>query len=580
VSVSGDSSKKKRTYQKAKIREEIVSCGRNPKYFINKYVKIKHPTRGIVPFSLWDFQKNLIDNYMEHRFNVVLKARQLGATETTQAFCLWMLLFYRNKNILCIATKAETAKNIIKRVRTAYSNLPAWLKVSKVVVDNKMSLEFDNGSVIKAIASSDDAGRSEAVSLLLVDEAAFIKNLDTLWTGLLPTVSAGGRVIMISTPNGVGNVFHKTFTEAHSKKNEFHANILYWWFHPEHIEDLEEDPNRKGTVFGNRYKTSTWFRNETKNMSDRDKAQEHDLDFLSSGDTFIGKTGIEYVESTAIDPVFVENEDGGLYIWSTPTSKTKKYFVSADVARGDGDDNGGFHVFETEDMMQAAEYNGKLKVDEFTKLMCDTAFRYNKAVVIVENNSLGLAVLESVRKWTHPEMPGRIGYPNVYCTVRGETEKGECVDSSDDIPDRLILGFSTTSKTRPLILNKLEEYIRTKQATFRSKRYYNELTTFIWRDGRPEAISGATDDLILSSAIGVYVRDITLAPGFNSGEMQKAMIAASQFNKITNNQIEGASKNPTFVPRQALGSFFRQKDTYRIPMGRGILDLRSLLKEE
>ena len=569
----------RKAYEKAKIREEIIRCGKDPVYFIRNYVKIKHPTRGIIPFNIWDFQQNLISSYLENRFNIVLKARQLGATETTQAFCLWMLLFYRDKNILCIATKADTAKNIIRRVRTAYKNLPRWLQISRLNTDNKQSLEFDNGSVIKAIASSEDAGRSEAVSLLLVDEAAFIKNLETIWTGLLPTVTAGGRVIMISTPNGVGNVFHKTFMDAFNKVNEFRHTVLFWWYHPEHIADLMDDPLRNGTIFGQRIKTSTWFKNETKNLTDRERAQEHELDFLSSGDTFIPTTSIEYVGSTAMDPVFIKNEDGGLHVWNTPHSRGRQYFVSADVARGDGADNSGFHVFDTDDMTQAAEYCGKIPVDRFAKIMCDVAWEYNRAVLIVENNSLGLAVLEHVRTWEHADRPGRRGYPNVYATIRGETEKGECVDASDPIPDRLILGVTTSQKTRPLFLNKLEEYVRTKSVTIRSWRYHSELTTFIWSDGKPQAISGKTDDLIMASAIGVYVREMTLAPGFNAGEMQKSMIGASSIRRVMNTDIRGASKDPTYVPRTAMGAFFRPRDTYKMQVGRTVVDLRELLKD-
>ena len=164
-----------------------------------------------------------------------------------------------------MATKADTAKNIIKKIRVAIHRLPEWLRISDVVGDNKLSIELSNGSQCKAIASSDDAGRSEALSLLNIDEAAFVKNLDELWVGLLPTVTAGGNIIVLSTPNGVGNKFHSLWTESERGENEFKRTKLMWWVHPERIEGLEDDPQRpsphEGIPF---FKTSAWYRNEIK----------------------------------------------------------------------------------------------------------------------------------------------------------------------------------------------------------------------------------------------------------------------------------------------------------------------------
>ena len=113
------------------LKAEVIKCGRDPAYFIRKYVKIQHPVRGLLPFDLYDYQDKLLECYEEHRFNVILKARQLGISEVTAAYATWLMLFRRDKNILVMATKKDTSKNIIRKVATAIKNLPPWLMLSK-----------------------------------------------------------------------------------------------------------------------------------------------------------------------------------------------------------------------------------------------------------------------------------------------------------------------------------------------------------------------------------------------------------------------------------------------------------------
>jgi len=279
------------------MKAEIIRCGKDPHYFINTYVRIQHPVRGLIPFKTFDYQDQMIQDYLDHRFNVILKARQLGISEVTASYAAWLMLFHRNKNILVMATKAETAKNIIKKVKMALKKLPPFLQLTEIVTDNRLSIELANGSQIKAIASSDDAGRSEALSLLIIDEAAFVKNLEDLWTGLIPTVTAGGNIIVLSTPNGVGNLFHKLYTDAITGDNEFHSNKLMWWVHPERIDGLEDDEGRpsphEGVPF---FKTSPWYRAEIKktNMSERQIAQE--LECLRAGTRVLTVDGFKSVE--------------------------------------------------------------------------------------------------------------------------------------------------------------------------------------------------------------------------------------------------------------------------------------------
>jgi hypothetical protein len=215
------------------IVKEIIKCGKDSQYFINNYAKIAHPMHGLIPFKTYPFQDDLLGDYDDYRFNVILKGRQLGISTITAAYICWMLLFYRDKNVLVIATKFQTAANLVKKVKSMMLYLPPWLQIASIKIDNRTSFVLTNGSEVKASSTSADAGRSEALSLLVIDEAAHVEGLDDLWTGLYPTLSTGGRCIALSTPNGVGNWFHKTYVEADAGINDFHPIILPWDVHPE-----------------------------------------------------------------------------------------------------------------------------------------------------------------------------------------------------------------------------------------------------------------------------------------------------------------------------------------------------------
>lgn len=551
--------------KQAQIRDEIIACGRDPNYFIQKYVKISHPTRGLIPFQTFPYQEALVRDYMKHRFNVILKARQLGISEITAAFAAWLMMFHRQKNILVMATKGSTAKNIVKKVKTALKRIPKWLMLAEVLTDNVMSIELDNGSQIKAITTSEDAGRSEALSLLIIDEAAFVKNLDELWTGLFPTVSAGGRMIVLSTPNGVGNKFHQVYTDAENNNNEFNHTKIMWYEHPERISDLEDDPDRPG------FKTSSWYRKEIRstNMSPKDVAQELECNFNASGDTVLSFEQLKWLEENVQEPISREGVERNISVWWKP-QEAKRYLISADVARGDGRDNSAAIVWDMQDMKVAAEYYGKSKPEEFAKILMQLGRSYNNALLVVENNNVGLTCLEHLRLGM---------YENIYYSRKGDNRPGEAVNAywgaqSDD----LVPGFTTSAKTRPLMIAKLEEYVRNKQLYLTSKRFHEEAKTFIWNNGRPEAMRGHNDDLMMAASIGVWIRDTFLAPSLASVDVTKKTLNAISLATHTNVEIDGASKDPRFVQRGGSMGMIQRNHPLQIRLPNGeIADFRWLL---
>ncbi len=159
--------------------QEILQCAKSPVHFINTYVYIQHPVQGRIKFDTYPFQDDVVRDLQKHRFNIVLKSRQLGLSTIAAAYAVWYAIFAKDKNIIVIATKLDTAQNFIKKVKIALKSLPPWL-VMPTWEENKTAVTFSNGSQIVAIPTSDDAGRSEAISLLIVDECVTGDSLITV----------------------------------------------------------------------------------------------------------------------------------------------------------------------------------------------------------------------------------------------------------------------------------------------------------------------------------------------------------------------------------------------------------------
>lgn len=225
------------------IKAEYQKCATDPIHFMKKYCMIQHPKRGKIPFHLYPFQEKTLTEFKNHRFNIVLKSRQTGISTLVAGFSLWNMLFKEDFNVLVIATKQDVAKNLVTKVRVMNQLLPSWLKQT-TLEDNKLSLKYANGSQIKATSSSPDAGRSEALSLLVFDEAAFIPGVEDIWISAQSTLSTGGNAIILSTPNGIGNFFHKTWVEAEEDLNGFNTIRLHWSVHPERDQKWRDEQER------------------------------------------------------------------------------------------------------------------------------------------------------------------------------------------------------------------------------------------------------------------------------------------------------------------------------------------------
>lgn len=221
-----------------------MKCAADPAYFMKKYCKIQHPSRGTVDFKLYPFQEDCVREFRDNPKNIILKCRQMGISTLTAGYSIWLMTFHKDKSILVISKDQETAKNLVTKVRFANDNLPSWMKV-KASEDNRTSLRLQNGSQIKAVSASGNSGRSFALSLLVVDEAAFIDNIHDIWTSVQPAMThGGGNAIILSTPNGMGNWFHQMWQKAENGENSFNNITLHWTKHPEYGQAWRDDQTK------------------------------------------------------------------------------------------------------------------------------------------------------------------------------------------------------------------------------------------------------------------------------------------------------------------------------------------------
>ena len=494
------------------IAQEYIKCAKDPAYFMKKYCYIQHPTRGRILFSLYPFQEKVLHLFRDNQYLITLKSRQLGISTLASAYSLWLMTFHKDKNVLALATTQATARNLVTKVIFMYDQLPKWLRLP-ALEKNKLSLRLKNGSKVQAKSSNADAARSEAVSLLLIDEAAFVENIDETFAAAQQTLATGGQCMALSTPNGIGNWFHQTWEKAESGENSFIPVRLPWTVHPERNEE--------------------WREQQTKDLGPRMAGQECDCDFLASGETVFEPDDMLFIEQTTLsEPMERRGADGNLWVWEA-ADYGKSYMVVADVARGDGQDYSAFHIFDVENCVQVAEYKGKLSPKDFGNVLVGIASEYNDALLVIENANIGWATIEQALERQ---------YKNLYYSTTSNMETVESYMSKYE-RDKLVPGFTMSVRTRPLVIAKAIEYIRDKSATIQSKRLLGEMRVFVWKNGKPQAQTRYNDDLVIAFATALYVRDTALK--LRQQGMDLARASLSSFTNLN-------SKNKAII--QNVGS--------------------------
>jgi hypothetical protein len=322
-------------------------------------------------------------------------------------------------------------------------------------INHNSTIEFINGSFIESIPTSEEAGRSESLTLLVIDEAAIVRWASTIWAAAAPAISTGGSAILNSTPYGISGFYHSKWVEAITDSDSpFHPIRLYWKMHPE--------------------RDQKWYDTMSKALGPRRTAQEIDGDFLSSGSTVFDLTDIKAIEDTLSEyPVIETRFNGQLRIMDKPKQDVR-YFIGADVATGRSNDYSAFTLGDSNGE-EAAVFKGRIPVEKYAKILGNLGKEFNWATIAPETNDIGLAVTTLLQTE---------GYPQLYYHKKLLKKKGKSRPEVEQYP-----GWITTSKNRSLIIDGLEEDIRKDNITIKDPFFVQEAYTFIYDSiGRPVAM--------------------------------------------------------------------------------------------
>lgn len=451
----------KQTTPRSMTQEELKTLYRvsmDPYYFAT-FIWVINPVLGRVQFNLYGYQKSVLYQFLKERFNIILKFRQAGLTELISMYCLWLCMYHPNKKVNIISIKDTIAKKVLKKIKFMYKNLPWYLQTPIIngragEFGSVTSMEFCNGSLIESIPTSEQAGRSESLSLLVIDEAAAVRWANQIWAAAFPTLSTGGSAIINSTPLGVGNWYHSMWVDAISGANGVNPIRLHWDMHPDRDDQ--------------------WYQDMAKALGPKRTAQEIDGDFLSSGNTVFDLTDIKGIEEDLYDYPVLKTRFNGAYKEFCEVDPNKEYFIGADCATGRATDYSSFTVMDAAGEENAI-YKGRIPLDKYAILLGNTGEKFNYAKIAPETNDIGAAVTIALQTE---------GYPNLYYSQKLLKKKGKSRPEVELIP-----GWLTTTKNRSVIIEGLEQDIREGNIIVKDPFFVQEAYTFIY-DGsnRPVAM--------------------------------------------------------------------------------------------
>lgn len=455
---------------------EFVKCANDVDYFLNTYGYISDPIKGTIPFKLYPYQRRVLRDFVQHRFNISLKPRQMGLSWLAMGYALHLILFDKGKDVRCISKGEREAVELLDKAKFIYNNLPLFLQVdSKEKAENETKLAFTGqNSKIISVPTSKNAGHSISASLFIMDEAARIPWADEVWKGVFPTLSQGGKAILISTANGIGNLFHKLWKEAIAGENDFNPIKIDWREHPDRDDE--------------------WYQLQFRNLGPRGVAEQVDCNFLQSGSPVFAEEFLEPIRVNKKEPV--ETGDG-LKIWTHPKADIQ-YLHGIDVAAGGRESDFSAHVvLDSKTFEQVAQLHGRWPLDVYAR-KCDELIKRYPGRVGVERNTVGMAVLMKFKEW---------GTNGLYYHTDPESDWFNIEKP----------GWPTNAKTKPIMINELEEAIRYGYLPFLSEELLNELHVFSYSDkGYASAPNGYNDDLVMALAIAWQMRKSVCHMSFDS----------------------------------------------------------------
>lgn len=466
--------KVKRAHEDSEYRpEDIVElsrCMKDPLHFFKKYVQVKHPLKGLVPLELYGYQERMLHALINHKDVVMLCSRQMGKTTIVAMYFLWRANFQPNKELIIASKNMSHAVQIMDRIKTAYDELPHWLKAG-AKFNSRTMLEFDNGSKITSEATSERTGRGSSPAAVMLDELAFAspRIQEEMWASLAPSLSTGGQFIVTSTPNGDTDLFASLWRGANAGTNGFFPVAAYWHEHPDRDQKYYDEMLAK--------------------LGPVKAAAELDCMFVSSDALLMNS--LKLIQLRATQP---HHEDMGFKFW-VPESEIggqgKTYLVGVDPATGTGKD---FSVIEIFD------FPGLNQIGEWRSNEINIPMLYAKLKWVLELLSAPAGRGRAEVIWTFE----RNGIGEALAALYTNDEKQpEYAELFSDQPHTSKLGVFTSGKTKVLACLQLKSLVEkvSNGLNINSAILLEELKNFVAKGGTYEAKSGATDDAVMATII-------------------------------------------------------------------------------
>ena len=520
----------------------------NTPYALRTYLQTYDNTQSrYVPLELFPDQVRLVEDYDSFNENIALKYRQAGVSTVTAAWASKKLVFARKnkpEKVLIIANKLDTSVEFANKIREFTDQWPSWVGVTFSNDKNAAKhYKLTNGCEVKAVATSKDALRGYTPTILIFDEAAFIDADSDFWAACMASLSTGGKVIVISTPNGYDPIYYEIYEQANRGMNDFKITEMYWYRDPRYTKDLylvktddivhyflnrEEYKNEKildysdvnpfernfaelVDLFKQGWKpSSSWFEAMVKKLKydKRKVAQELECNFLGSGDNVFDSNLLKNITDNLVQEPPTKMMSGGLWIWKEP-EVGHKYIMGVDVSRGDSEDFSTFQIYDFDDREQVAEYIGKVPPDVLAEIAYKWGNMYKAFIVVDITGGMGVSTSRKLQE---------LGYKDLYVDGVEFGNKWKY----DPKMDLKIPGINFNSK-RVQIIASFEEGLR-HGLKIRSSRLLNEMNTFVYINGRPDHMKGQHDDLIMSLAMAVYVSDSSFSQLTKVSEQAKTML--------------------------------------------------------
>ncbi len=544
---------------KEQLMIEYVKCLKDTPYALRTYLQTYDNTVSTyVPLELFPDQVSLLNDYEEFEENIALKYRQAGVSTVTAAWISKRLVFAKKnkpEKILIIANKLDTSQEMANKIRAFVDQWPSWVGAGFAPEKNSQRhYKLNNGSEVKAVATSKDALRGFTPTILVFDEAAFIEADNDFWAACMASLSTGGKVIVISTPNGYDPIYYEIYDQALKGMNQFKISEMFWYRDPRyskdlylvptddlvhyllnkddfdhsknvsfaHIDPFVRDYKELQTYFDQGYKPcSTWYEKMVKKLKyDKRKInQELNCEFLGSGDNVFDNKQLEDIKNNFLQEPPSKLMGNSLWLWKEPV-EGHRYIMGVDVSRGDSEDFSSIQVIDFDEREQVFEYVGKIPPDALAEIAYKWGTMYNAFVVVDITGGMGITTVRKMQE---------LGYKSLYVDGIDTTNIWSYnPKAADKIP-----GINFNNK-RVQIIAAFEEAVRHK-FKIKSVRLYNEMNTFVYVNGRPDHQKGQHDDLIMGISMAIYVGESSFSKLERATEHTKVMIES--WSMVSNENV-------------------------------------------